>query len=59
MTQNEKTSVGLTTHSKETKLEAARGYSAPRLVVLGQAFHLVQGTDYTKMTQERNGKFYD
>ena len=41
------------------KPEAVRAYATPRLVVLGEAFHLVQADDFHKMTQEKNGYFYD
>ena len=45
---------------ESTEVKAApRAYETPELVVLGQAYHLVQADDYTKLTQESNGYFKD
>ena len=38
---------------------APRSYGKPELVVLGQAFHLVQGDDYTKTIMETDGSYFE
>jgi hypothetical protein len=41
-----------------TEQAASRAYSTPHLVVLGQAYNLVQGKDVTKDFKDTHGDYY-
>ncbi|HVS37260.1 MAG TPA: hypothetical protein VMS17_16990 [Gemmataceae bacterium] len=61
MLKNEMREVGKleSAEVKASETAAPRAYATPRLVVLGRAFKLVQGSDLYKDFQDPNGFFRD